>query len=72
MAEFDVPVVEEQPPPQFELDQSDDYSAYLLHSRTEILAVLRSLIQKGSLITVYFDLGRSFLLTSMVALSASG
>ena len=69
MAEFDVPVVEEQPPPQFELDQSDDYSAYLLHSRTEILAVLRSLIQKGSLITVYFDLGRSFLLTSMVALS---
>ena len=69
MAEFDVPVLEEQSPPQFELDQSDDYSRYLLHSRTEILAILRNLIQKGSLITVYFDLGRSFLLTSMVALS---
>ena len=53
-----------------ELEQPDDYSQYLLHSRTEILAVLRTLIQKGSMITVHFDQGHSYLLTSLLALSA--
>ena len=36
----------EQVPPRFELERIDDYSQYLLHARVEILAVLRSLIQK--------------------------
>ena len=62
------PAVLEQSPPQFELEQPDDYSQYLLHSKSEIIAVLRSLVQKGALITVYFDQGKSFLLTSMIAL----
>ncbi len=70
MAETDVLEDTEHTPPQFELEQSDDYSQFLLYSRSEILAVLRSLIQKGALITVYFDQGHSFLLTSMIALSA--
>ena len=65
-----IPTVPDQPPPQFELEQLDDYSQYLLHSRSEILAVLRSLVQKGALITVYFDQGRSFLLTSMLTVNA--
>lgn len=56
-------------PPQLELDHSDDYSQYLLHSNAEILAVLRNLIGKGAMITVHFDQGQSFLLTSMLALS---
>ena len=56
--------------PLFELEEPDNYSGYLLHSRTEIVAVLRSLIQKNALITVYFDHGQSFLLTSMIALDA--
>ena len=64
------PTVLEQSPPQFELEQLDDYSQYLLHSRSEILAVLRSLVQKGALITVYFNQGKSFLLTSLLALSS--
>ena len=63
------PTAPEQSPPQFELEQADDYSQYLLHSKSEIIAVLRSLVQKGALITVYFDQGRSFLLTSMIALN---
>ncbi len=63
------PAVLEQSPPQFELEQPDDYSQYLLHARSEIVAVLRSLVQKGALITVYFDQGKSFLLTSMIALN---
>ena len=70
MEEQEVPLYQEHTTPQFELDQSDDYSKYLLHSRSEILAILRSLIQKGSLITVYFDQGHSFLLSSIIALSA--
>lgn len=72
MAEIEehaMPVTPEQTPPQFELEQTDDYSRYLLHSKTEILAVLRSLAQKNALITVYFDQGRSFLLTSMIAVT---
>lgn len=61
-----------QMPPRFEPELTDDHSQYLLHSRTEILAVLRSLIQKGALITVHFDHGKSFFLTSMLSLSADG
>ena len=68
MADSDDRTDEEHAAPVFELEQSDDYSKYLLHSRSEILAVLRTLIQKGSMITVYFDHGRSFLLTSVIAL----
>jgi c-di-GMP-binding flagellar brake protein YcgR len=54
--------------PQFELEQTEVYSQYLLYSKVEIFAVLRSIIQKGTLITVHFDQGHSFFLTSMVAL----
>lgn len=72
MSEQDASAVTELPAQQtqFELEQPDDYSQYLLHSRSEILAVLRSLIQKGALITIYFNQGKSFLLTSMLALNA--
>lgn len=69
MADSDDRTDVEHSAPVFELEQSDDYSKYLLHSKSEILAVLRTLIQKGSMITVYFDHGRSFLLTAVIALS---
>ena len=70
MVETSVQAEEEKAPPQFELEQADDYSQYLLFSRSEILAVLRTLIQKNAMITVHFDQGRSFLLTSMISLAA--
>lgn len=70
MEEIEFQAGSEHYPPQFELEQSDDYSQYLLHSKPEILAVLRSLIKKGGMITVHFDQGHSFLLTTMIALSA--
>ena len=60
----------QESPPQFELEQPDDYSQYLLYSKAEILAVLRTMINKGAMITVYFDQGHSFLLTTIIALSA--
>ena len=57
-----------QLPPRFELEQIDDYSQYLLHARMEILAVLRTLIQKNALVTVHFDRGNAFFLTSILAI----
>lgn len=70
MEEPEILADSQESPPQFELEQPDDYSQYLLHSKSEILAVLRTLIQKGSMITVHFDQGHSYLLTSMIAVSA--
>lgn len=70
MEEHEILADSQESLPQFELEQPDDYSQYLLHSKSEILAVLRTLIQKGSMITVHFDQGHSYLLTSMIALSA--
>ncbi len=68
MTEIDKSGPAEHQPNRFELEQTDDYSQYLLYSQAEILAVLRSLIQKGALITVHFDQGKSFFLTSMISL----
>ena len=70
MEETEVPAFPEHVTPQFELEQAGEYSQFLLHSTSEILAVLRSLIQKGAMITVYFDQGRSFLLTTMLSLKS--
>jgi c-di-GMP-binding flagellar brake protein YcgR len=53
---------------QFEIDLAGEYSRYFLYAKAEILAVLRSVIQKGTLITVHFDQGQFFFLTSMIAL----
>jgi c-di-GMP-binding flagellar brake protein YcgR len=53
---------------QFEDDPTGEYSKYFLYAKAEILAVLRSITQKGTLVTVHFDQGRFFFLTSMIAL----
>ena len=49
-----------------------DYSKYQLYSRSEILFLLRALIQKKCMLTAYFDHGRTFFLTSLIALSDDG
>lgn len=49
----------------FELE-SDAYGKYLLHSRTEIIFILRSMLKKDAMVTVYFDHGRFFFLTALV------
>ena len=69
MADNNLQGLRENPETQFELEQTDDYSQYLLFSKTEILAVLRSLIQKGAMVSVYFDHGKSFFLTTVLALA---
>ncbi len=57
---------------RFELMQADDYGKYLLHSKKEILFILRAMREKGSLLTVYFNQGNDFLLTSLLAVTADG
>lgn len=46
----------------------DQYSEYLLHSRREIVAVLRQVVANGDLVTLYFNSGKDFLLTTLLAL----
>ncbi|MDR0379862.1 MAG: flagellar brake protein [Candidatus Accumulibacter sp.] len=59
--------------PSFAIESSDGkYNQYFLYSRAEILAILRSIIQKGTLITAHFGHGRSFILTSMIDLLPGG
>jgi c-di-GMP-binding flagellar brake protein YcgR len=70
MEETEVQTQSEHTPPRFELEQNNDYSKFLLYSKSEIVFVLRSLIQKGAMVSVYFDQGKSFMLTALLALGA--
>jgi len=49
--ETDVQAQAEKAAVRFEIERPEDYGQYLLHSRAEIAAVLRSLIQRRSLIS---------------------
>ncbi|MCE1170014.1 flagellar brake protein [Azovibrio restrictus] len=55
-----------------ELEEADAYSQYLLHSPTEVAFVLRNAMQKGCMMTVYFDMGQSFFLTSLLQVTPKG
>lgn len=46
-----------------------DEQDYTLQSRTEILAILRALIEQSALMTVYFNQGQDFILSSLLQLS---
>lgn len=50
----------------------DQYSEYLLHSPREILAVLRQVVAQGDLVTLYFNSGKDFLLTSLLDINEEG
>lgn len=63
---------EEHPQLRFELMQADDYGKYLLHSKKEIIFILRAMRDKGDLVTVYFNQGSDFLLTTLLSVSADG
>ncbi|GHU42284.1 flagellar brake protein YcgR [Betaproteobacteria bacterium] len=55
-----------------ELEARDVHSQYLLHSQTEIRFVLRDVLNRGCMLTMYFDQGQSFFLTSLLEVSNSG
>lgn len=66
MEDTDLAPFPEQAPTRFEIEQPKDYGQYLLHARSEIAAVLRTLVERRALVGVYFHNGRSFLLTSVL------
>lgn len=49
-----------------------DYTKYLLRTRNEVLFVLRSLMTTVDRITVYFNDGKDFLLTTVIAVDDDG
>ena len=51
---------------------AEDYSQYLLYSRSEILFILRAMIAQTAQVTVYFNQGRDFLLTAVIAARDDG
>lgn len=54
----------------FELEQVDLYGKYMLSTPIEVLFVLRSMLRRGCMATVYFNQGRSFILTWLLAISS--
>ncbi|MDR1647585.1 MAG: flagellar brake protein [Zoogloeaceae bacterium] len=61
-----------QAPMRLELEESDIFSQYFLYSRAEIVFVLREAAQKNRMMTVYFDMGHSFFLSSVLEVSPEG
>lgn len=62
----------EETPLKFELMQADDYGKYLLRARLEIMFLLRELMRRKSLITVYFNEGNDYLLTAVLGVDEQG
>lgn len=58
--------VQKTPP----LLEPGDYAQYILHARSEIAFVLKSLLERVSQITIFFNEGKELLLTTLVALEA--
>lgn len=54
------------------LDVEDDFSKYEVVSRTEILSILRGMLEQGSLITFHFNRGYDSLLTALLDISSDG
>lgn len=70
MEETDVQRPAEELPLRFEIEHPGEYAEYLLRSKSEIVSVLRSLIQRRAPLGAYFTQGSSFLVTSVLALDS--
>jgi len=55
----------------FEIDQRDLFGQFILSNPLEILANLRALTRQGGFISVYFDQGDSFFLSTILSLDDS-
>lgn len=54
---------------KFELLQADDYSRYLLRSKTDILFNLRGLLQKRAMLSAFIDASADSFLTAILAIT---
>lgn len=70
------PAPEQEPPkePAKEppLLEPGDYAQFLLHTKSEILFVLRSLLEHVTQITIFFNEGKDMILTTLVAIDDEG
>jgi flagellar brake protein len=57
---------------KFELMSAADDSNYYVHSRVEIASILRTIMQKNTLLSVYFDEGNSFIVTAILDIDDDG
>lgn len=57
---------------QTPLLEPGDYAQYLLHTKAEIVFVLKNLLDHVSQITVFFNEGKDLLLTTLVAIDGEG
>lgn len=57
------------PSPQ-QAESMDDNSRFLLHSKSEIVFVLREMIEKGAFVTVYFQNNKAFILSALIDVNA--
>ena len=55
-----------------ELLSTDEFSKYMLNSRSEMFAVFRGLVEHVSQITMFFNEGRDMVLTSMISYGDNG
>ncbi len=55
-----------------ELLATDEFSQYLLNSKSEMFAVFRGLVQHVSQITMFFNEGRDMVLTSLIGYNDNG
>lgn len=65
----DQPAVPPSPAKAPPLLEPGDYAQFLLHSKSEIVYVLSSLLEHVSQITVFFNEGKDLLLTTVVAIA---
>lgn len=65
-------VHQEEGEARFDLAITEADGKFGIHSRMEILFILRAIMQQNELVTVYFNRGRDFILTTIVDISPDG
>jgi len=55
-----------------ELLSADEFSQYLLNSRSEMFAVFRGMVEHVSQVTLFFNEGRDMVLTSLISFNDNG
>lgn len=61
---------ESNPTDPIELARQEKDKNFRIHTEADILAILRDIMQRNTLVTVYFDQGNKFILTSILAIDS--
>lgn len=61
---------ESKPTDPIELARQEKDKNFRIHAKADIQAILRDIMQRNTLVTVYFDQGNKFILTSILAIDS--